>query len=154
MYPDWVVPAALGISLLWLGIVSFLIWKQSKFLIALFPKSGERDIRKKFKETVEAVGDFQDRLIDLDNKIEEINIRGLQHIQRAELLRFNPYGDTGGDISFTVCFLDNQGSGVVITSLHSRNGTRVFGKEVISGKSSKHELSKEEELVINKAMEK
>ncbi len=154
MYSDWVVLVALGILLLWLGILSFLVWKQNKFLISLFPKSGERDIRKKFEEIAKAVEGFKNGLVDLNDKIEELNIRGLQHIQRVELLRFNPYGDTGGDISFTVCFLDNKGSGVVITSLHARNGTRVFGKEVVSGKASKYELSKEEELVIKKAMER
>ena len=76
----------------------------------------------------------------------------MQHIQKVELLRFNPYDDTGGNISFTVCLLDDKGSGVVITSLHARSGTRVFAKEVTLGKSSQYELSKEEELVIKKAM--
>lgn len=68
-------------------------------------------------------------------------------------MRFNPYNDTGGDISFTVCLLDKDGSGVVITSLHARSATRVFAKNVVLGKGQKTELSKEEELVIKKAME-
>ena len=153
MYSDWVGPAAAGVLLLWLGILSFLIWRQNKFIASLFPKSGERDIRKKFEEIAKTVAGFKDGLTDLDNRIQAIRDQGLQHIQRVELLRFNPYDDTGGNISFTACFLDNKGSGLVITSLHARNGTRVFGKEIVSGKSSKYELSKEEEAVIKKAME-
>lgn len=139
---------------IWLGILNFLIWKQNKFIGSIFPKSGERDIRKKFGEIVKAVDGFKDGLSDLDHKIEAIRLEGLQHVQRVELLRFNPYDDTGGNISFTVCFLDNGGSGIVVTSLHARSGTRVFGKEIVAGKSSKYELSKEEEAVIKKAMEK
>ncbi len=154
MYSDWVAPAAAGVLLAWLGTLSFLIWRQNKFIISLFPKSGERDIRKKFEEITKAVEGFKGGLTDLDHRIEAIKFESLQHIQRVELLRFNPYDDTGGNISFTVCFLDNKGSGIVITSLHARNGTRVFGKEVVAGKSNKYELSKEEELVIKKAMEK
>lgn len=153
MYSDWVGPAAAGVLLLWLGILSFLIWRQNKFIASLFPKSGERDIRKKFEEIAKTVAGFKDGLTDLDNRIQAIRDQGLQHIQRVELLRFNPYDDTGGNISFTACFLDNKGSGLVITSLHARSGTRVFGKEIVSGKSSKYELSKEEEAVIKKAME-
>lgn len=153
MYSDWVGPAIAGVLLLWLGILSFLIWRQNKFIASLFPKSGERDIRKKFEEIAKTVAGFKDGLTDLDNRIQVIRDQGLQHIQRVELLRFNPYDDTGGNISFTACFLDNKGSGLVITSLHARNGTRVFGKEIVSGKSSKYELSKEEEAVIKKAME-
>lgn len=152
MYSDWVGPAIAGFLAVWLLVLSFLVWQQNKFLRSLFPKSGERDIRKKFEEIVKSVEDFKGELSDLDSKVEAIKVKGLQHIQRVEFLRFNPYDDTGGNISFTVCFLDNGGSGIVITSLHARSGTRVFGKEILSGKSKKYQLSKEEELVIQKAM--
>ena len=152
MYSDWVGPAIAGFLAVWFLVLSFLVWQQNKFLRSLFPKSGERDIRKKFEEIVKSVEDFKGELSDLDSKVEVIKVKGLQHIQRVEFLRFNPYDDTGGNISFTVCFLDNGGSGIVITSLHARSGTRVFGKEILSGKSKKYQLSKEEELVIQKAM--
>lgn len=155
MYSDWVVFVLMAMAavFIWLTGLTFLSWRQNRFLKSLFPKSGERDIRKKFEDIVKAVESFQGDLIDLDGKIKVIRKQELRYIQRLELLRFNPYNDTGGDQSFTACFLDNQGSGIVITSLHARSGTRVFGKEVISGKSSKYQLSQEEELVINKAME-
>ena len=152
MYSDWVGPAAAGFLTVWLGFLSFLIWQQNKFLKSLFPKGGERDIRKKFEEIIKAVEGFKGNLSGLDGKIEALKEQGLQHIERIELLRFNPYDDTGGDISFTACLLDSSGSGIVITSLHARSGTRVFGKEILFGKSKKYQLSKEEELVIKKAM--
>lgn len=154
MYPDWVWSASGGFLAVWLGLLSFLVWQQNKFLKSLFPKSGNRDIRKKFEEIIKAVEDFDSRLFDLDNKVEFVKRQGLQHIQRVELLRFNPYDDTGGDQSFTICLLDNKGSGIVVTSLHARSGTRVFAKGISLGKSIKHQLSKEEELVIKKALEK
>lgn len=154
MYPDWSVFAgtALAAVFVWLGFLSFLFWRQNKFLKSLFPKSGERDIRKKFEELIKTVESFDVKLSDLNGKVSKNQVQGLQHIQKVELLRFNPYEDTGGDQSFTVCLLDNHGSGIVITSLHARSGTRVFGKEIVSGKSAKYQLSKEEELVIKKAM--
>lgn len=153
MYSDWVGPVALGFLVIWLGILSFLIWQQDVFLKSLFPKSGSRDIRKKFEEMTEAVKSFKDRLSGLVLRIDEIAEKGLQNIQRVELLRFNPYDDTGGDQSFVVCLLDSKGSGIVVTSLHARSGTRIFAKDINLGKS-KYQLSKEEESVIKKAMEK
>lgn len=143
MYPDWTVfaIAAMVVIFIWLGILSFFIWNQNKFLKSLFPKSGERDIRKKFEEVIKVIEGFKEELSGLGSSI-----------TRVEILRFNPYDDTGGDQSFTVCLLDNGGSGVVITSLHARSGTRVFGKQIVNGRSEKHQLSKEEETVINKAM--
>lgn len=153
MYPDWVGPVIWGSFVLWLGFLSFLIWQQNKFLKSLFPKIGERDIRKKFEELIKVAERFKGELSDLDKRVTAVQSQGLQHIQRVEILRFNPYDDTGGDQSFAVCLLDNKGTGVVVTSLHARNGTRVFGKEITLGKSNKYQLSKEEELVVKKAME-
>ncbi|MCL4366464.1 DUF4446 family protein [Patescibacteria group bacterium] len=152
MYSDWVGFAAWGLLVIWLGLLSFLIWQQNKFLTSLFPKSGERDVRKKFEEILKVVEDFKGELSDLGSRVKAVQSQSLQHIQRVGFLRFNPYNDTGGDQSFAVCFLDNEGTGIVITSLHARSGTRAFGKEIILGKSAKYELSKEEELVIKKAM--
>lgn len=154
MYPDWVGFALGGFLAVWLGLLSFFIFRQGKFLKSLFPKSGERDIRKKIEELIKTIEGFKGNISDLEAEVETIRSQGLKNIQRVELLRFNPYDDTGGSISFTVCLLDGQGSGIVITSLHARSGTRVFGKEVVLGKGSEFELSKEEESVIKKAMAK
>lgn len=154
MYPDWVGFAFVGFLAVWLGLLSFFIFRQGSFLKSLFPKSGERDIRKKIAELVKTVEGFKGNVSNLEAQVETIRSQGLKNIQRVELLRFNPYDDTGGSISFTVCLLDSQGSGIVITSLHARSGTRVFGKEVVLGKGSELELSKEEESVIKKAMAK
>ncbi len=154
MYSDWGGFVALGILVIWLGFLSFLLWQQNRFLKLLFPKAGERDIRKKFTEVIRAIEGFKGDLGSLENKILDIKNQGLRHVQRVEFLRFNPYEDTGGNISFSACFLDHQGSGIVITSLHARSGTRVFGKEIVLGKSKKFELSKEERIVITRAMAK
>ncbi|MDP3948269.1 MAG: DUF4446 family protein [bacterium] len=152
MYSDWIGPAIAGFLAAWLLVLSLLVWQQNRFLRSLFPRSGNRDIRKKFEEIVKIVEGSRGELSGLEKKVTAVEIQGLQHIQRVGLLRFNPYDDTGGNISFTACLLDDQGSGIVITSLHARSGTRVFGKELVFGKSKKYELSKEEELVIKKAM--
>jgi len=136
----------------WLAILSFLIWQQSKFVVSLFPKGGERDIRRKFEEVLKAVTDYKRELVKTEERLSQLENQGLAHIQRVELLRYNPYQDTGGDQSFSMAMLDNQGTGFIITSLHARSGTRVFAKPVLAGKAYKYQFSKEEEMVIEKAM--
>lgn len=74
------------------------------------------------------------------------------HLQKFALLRFNPFEDTGGDQSFAAAFLDGENSGIVISSLHSRNGTRVYAKGVEKGKPTTHQFSKEEKEVVEKAV--
>ena len=75
--------------------------------------------------------------------------RSLQHIG---LVRFNPFEDTGSDQSFAIALLDDQRDGVVLSSLHSRDNTRLYAKPVADGSSS-HNLSDEETQAIRIAVE-
>ena len=156
MYSVWIGPAPIllgaGLLALWLGILTFLIWQQRGFLKSLFPKSGERDIRRKFEEVLQEIAGFGKELKKLDVNLSDLRKEGFSHISRIWLLRYNPYEDTGGDQSFTVALLDKEGTGFVLTSLHARSGTRVFAKPIDQGKS-KYRLSSEEEEVVKKAME-
>lgn len=70
--------------------------------------------------------------------------------QKISLVRFNPFGDTGGDQSFSLAVLDAHDSGYVLTSIHGREGTRVYVKPVDLGKS-KYTLSAEEQQALNQA---
>lgn len=160
MYSDWALPnmgwavfiTLVTALLIWLGVLSFLIWQQRQFLRSLFPKSGERDIRRKFEEVLKAIEEFRKESKKTKVDLDEVKEAGLLHVSRFGLLRYNPYEDTGGDQSFTVALLDMRGSGFVLTSLHARSQTRVFAKPITDGKSSKYRLSKEEEEVVKKAM--
>ena len=140
MYSDWGWLLILVIFV-WLGGLTFFIWQQNGFLRSLFPRSGGRDIRKKFEEILKQIGDFSQ---DLDKLKDSLS--------RVELLRYNPYDETGGDQSFSLALLDDKGNGFVLTSLHARSGTRVFAKPIFLGKGVKHRLSEEEEQVVEGAM--
>jgi hypothetical protein len=76
---------------------------------------------------------------------------GLLHIQKIGLLRFNPFKDTGGDQSFILSLSDANDTGVVISGLYSRSGTRWYTKKVINGKAVEHDLSEEEKKVLKEA---
>jgi hypothetical protein len=71
--------------------------------------------------------------------------------QRIGLVRFNPFEDTGGNQSFALALLDQAGDGFVISSLHSRAGTRVYGKAVSMG-TSESNLSAEESEALRLAL--
>jgi hypothetical protein len=71
-------------------------------------------------------------------------------LQRVGLVRFNPFEDTGGNQSFALALLDAHGDGLVISSLHARTGTRVYGK-VIQGGSADVTLSDEESAALQQA---
>ncbi|HRN96229.1 MAG TPA: DUF4446 family protein [Candidatus Levybacteria bacterium] len=73
------------------------------------------------------------------------------HIQKVGLLRFNPFKDTGGDQSFILALVDAHNTGVIVSSYHTRSGTRWYAKGVKNGKSTEHTLSAEEEKALQAA---
>lgn len=73
---------------------------------------------------------------------------GLRH---WSLVRFNPFSDTGGEQSFTLCLLNDHQDGLIITSLHGRGVTRFYVKKV-SGGQAEQELSSEEKSALAQAL--
>jgi hypothetical protein len=99
------------------------------------------------------VGQLRDALektSELDVLARRLECDGHRHFQRMGFLRFNPFRDAGGDQSFTLALADQDGNGVVISSLHNRDSTRVYGKP-LAGWESPYPLTDEEQTVINQA---
>ncbi|HEX3082465.1 MAG TPA: DUF4446 family protein, partial [Candidatus Saccharimonadia bacterium] len=90
------------------------------------------------------------RLTELAAEYERLAITGATASQKISIVRFNPFGDTGGDQSFSLAVLDAHDSGYVLSSIHGRQGTRVYVKPVDFGKS-KYQLSAEEEQALSQA---
>ena len=72
-------------------------------------------------------------------------------VQNVALLRYDAFEDVGGRLSFSCAMLDDQGSGVVLTSINGRQETRVYAKPIAEGRSS-YNLSSEEEEAIRQAL--
>jgi hypothetical protein len=66
------------------------------------------------------------------------------------LVRFDAFEDTGGAQSFALALIDDDGDGIVLTSLHARQSTRLFVKGVRRGVSDLP-LSSEEERAMRNA---
>lgn len=67
---------------------------------------------------------------------------------KINVTRFNPFENVGGNQSFILTILDQTDSGVILTSLHNRDITRIYAKTIKNGQSENNTLSKEEKLAI------
>ena len=88
-------------------------------------------------------------LYSISNRINSLSFRGLH---KLGLVRFNPFKDIGGDQSFSIAFLDGKNSGIVLSSLFTREGSKVYSKSIVGGVSEKHPLTEEEKEAIKKAI--
>lgn len=82
----------------------------------------------------------------------KIDKEGSLHVQKIGLVRFNPFKDTGGDQSFVLSLVDSNNTGVIISALYSRSGTRWYAKRVVDGKGTEYELSDEEKQVLKEGV--
>ncbi|NLJ41304.1 MAG: DUF4446 family protein [Clostridiales bacterium] len=92
------------------------------------------------------------RVRGLDKNLEGINKRLSNRIKKAPVIRYNPFEEMGGNQSFSLALLDEHGDGVVLTGLYSREGSAVFAKPVLRGRSE-HPLSEEEKRSIDMALD-
>jgi hypothetical protein len=93
-----------------------------------------------------------DRLSELERRQQQDEERLAAAIRHVSVVRFNPFAESGGDQSFAVAWLDDAGTGLVLTGLHNRVEMRVFAKPVEGG-ASRYPLSDEEAQAIKAAFE-
>ncbi len=150
MYGDWFWQLLIVAVVIWNLGLSYLVWRDRGFLRSLFPKTKDREIRQKFEELINDVKGFERKLVSLSDELSGEHSLSQKHVRGVRFLRYNPYDEVGGDQSFSLALLDSLGDGIVITSLHTRSGTRVFAKPISKGKESGYEFSKEEREVVEK----
>lgn len=90
------------------------------------------------------------RVAELDTLVRHAERASRAHVQHIGFLRFNPFRDTGGDQSFALALADGEGNGVVVSSLHSRDVTRVYAKP-LAGWTTSYQLTDEEQRAIARA---
>jgi hypothetical protein len=95
------------------------------------------------RQALRTVSDLEERTLSL----EHVQPLCLQWIGT---LRFNPFRDTGGAQSFALAIVDARGDGIVLSSLHARDNTRVYAKPLRSWQSE-HALTDEEQQAIERA---
>lgn len=137
--------------LIWNIFLQFSVSRISKNQQQLFSGKGTEDLEKIILGHVKGIKeldrDIQD-LYGISNKIHNLASRS---VHKVGVVRFNPFKDLGGDQSFSIALLDSENSGVVFSSLHSREGNRVYAKPVSKGKAGKYPLTDEEIEAIKKA---
>ncbi|MCK9378921.1 MAG: DUF4446 family protein [Candidatus Moranbacteria bacterium] len=138
----------LFISLIALIFAFIRIQKINKSSQAFFSGKNGSDLEKVIlsqqKEIKSLDKDIQE-LFEASNKIYTLAHHGLH---KVGVIRFNPFKELGGNQSFVIALLDGNNSGVVISSLHTREGTRIYSKPILEGKSEKYTLTEEEKEAV------
>jgi len=149
--------AAIAIAGLLVGLVALLlgVWLvlRTRRLARLgaFRPQMPADLQMALEREIERVDGLTVNVQDIAGRLPAVETQAAASLQRVGIVRFNPFEDTGGQQSFAIALLDARGSGFVISSLHSRQATRVYLKQVSQGRGEAA-LSNEESEAIRRAL--
>lgn len=135
----------------WVGYLHTLTQKIKQQRDALMLK-GDMNLEQLLNEHTKGLSDHQEDLEMIYKILDKIHGMATRSIQKVSVIRFNPFAGEGegGNQSFAMALLDEKDNGIIISSLHTREETRMYAKPIKNG-VSEHFLSKEEKDAISKA---
>ena len=147
---------ALVLALLALGGVVYLLARQQRLLgqyqHMMMGTSGG-SLEEMLTEHIAHVRETADRVEAVDKLAHRLEKAAYFSLQHLGVVRYNPFHDTGSDQSFAIALVDGHGNGVVLSSLHARDATRVYAKPLQKWEST-YPLTEEEKQAIALAYQK
>ncbi|MBI4132779.1 MAG: DUF4446 family protein [Candidatus Sungbacteria bacterium] len=148
LQPLLVITLGYGVIAIILGGLIYNLYRRWHSVFQTNPKTQSGAV----EETIARLARAEGGLAALEPRVRALEKIGSVAVQKIGFLRFNPFEHTGGDQSFAVALLDRNNNGLVLSSLYTREGVRIYAKE-IQGGISQHALSEEEKAVLRQAME-
>ena len=74
-------------------------------------------------------------------------------IQKVAIMRYKAFEDVGSDLSFSIAILDSNNDGILLTGIYARQDSTTYAKPIDKG-ISRYDLSEEEIIVLNEAINK
>lgn len=146
------VAAVLILVLLIMNIVSLVNLKNIKkkynaFMEGKDAKTLEDSIITRFQE----IDDLK-----LSSELQQKDIQVLKETilktyQKFGLVKYDAFKEMGGQLSFSLAMLDKKNNGFLLNTVHNREGSYTYVKEILDGKS-KIDLSEEEREALEKAV--
>ncbi|MCE9549330.1 DUF4446 family protein [Candidatus Nomurabacteria bacterium] len=131
-------------------IGAFWVVKTEKRLKRFFLGKKAKDLEYTIITLSEDIEKLKKAKESMEKDIALINAKLKKSIRGLETIRFNPFPDQGSNQSFAISMANEDGDGVVISSLYARERMSVFAKPIKNGKSE-YELTAEEKEVLEKA---
>ncbi|MCY0878130.1 MAG: DUF4446 family protein [Firmicutes bacterium] len=143
--------AILGVLALILGIWSMAVaYRLRSRYLKTFGADNPADVEALIANLHEKLDAAVDQFDALGGRVDRLDARVTDAISRVGLVRFNPFEDTGSDLSFSAALLNDHGDGLILTSLWGRDEVRLYAKP-IEKHESRYVLSQEEKQALDLA---
>ena len=124
--------------------------RYKRFMSGANARSLEESIARRL-EDIEGLKEDRTKIL---SRLDILEAKALCAYQKVALIKYDAFQEMGGKLSFTLCMLDGNEDGFLLTSMHSsREGCYTYVKEIIKGEAFVL-LSKEEKQALEEAKAK
>ena len=120
-----------------------------KFMMTSDGNSIEKELQLKFNK----VNTISSKVRVIEERLEGIDETLVKTYQKMGIVKYDAFKEMGGKLSFSLALLNQDNTGILISSMHSREGCYTYTKEIIKGESFVL-LADEEREALNQAMQK
>ncbi|MES1228010.1 MAG: DUF4446 family protein [Armatimonadota bacterium] len=151
-----VIFGVLGLLVLALTAWTFSLSQQLKKLRTVWADlltgtDGAR-VESMLRDQLRLAQDIREELYATADRVRVLEEKMRQAKRFVGVVRYNAFEDVGADQSFSLAVYDDDGNGAVLTSQVGREVCRVYGKQILAGKSD-YTLSAEEQRAIEAAVQ-
>lgn len=133
-------------------ILIFIIWKLEKRISKLMQGKNAKSLEELFNQMRGEVANLQQFQGDAEKYMQQVETRLRRSIQGIHNIHFKAFEglESGGNQSFATALLNENGDGIIFSTMHARDRVNVFSKPIIGFKCSTA-LSEEEKEALTKA---
>lgn len=147
-----VIPTAIAILALAITAYLLVVLRRYRHDQKIIMGEGQaRDIVAHSRSVQQSVDGLALDLGNLSDELRQTGKRLDDCLTYRSVLRYDAYNDLSGMQSTTMALLDTHFSGIIVSSIQSRDHARIYVKEVRLG-DSREKLSPEEIQVLKEAM--
>ena len=108
-----------------------LMKKYDKFMKGKNAENLDGAIRESFKQIEKINVEHQKTMIKVEESVHRIN----SVFQKLGIVKYNAFKEMGGNLSFALCMLDSENTGFILNTMHGREGSYTYIKEIIKGEA-------------------
>lgn len=142
-----VAALVIAVVALVLGWVAHRRHQVSQRRFAVLWGDGEADVAAVVAAQARRLGAERSRIDSLERSLGELRGSLGQTLQHVAVVRYDAFGDMGGRMSFSAAVIDDNGDGMVISSIHARGESRTYAKGIVGG-GSDQTLTPEEQQAL------
>jgi hypothetical protein len=142
---EFIAISGIGLLALITLVLHFVLYFRLKKLFSRGKNESIDDVLVAYKGAIE---DTYENIDEIKKVLENHESRLRQKVTTPKTVRFNAWGDMSGTQSFATRITDEEGNGVVVSTLYAREKTSIFAKPVNKW-STEQELTDEEKKILN-----